>query len=462
MAGYAGPATASCRAARAAATTARPARARRPARCRELVRLAPLIRGLPRPPPPYPAAMDRDGACAPHRPATRRQTEMDPIPFNKPYLHGRELVYIAQAVASGKISGDGGFTRKCHAFFEQRYGLRKALMTTSCTDALEMSALLLGLGPGDEVIMPSYTFVSTANAFALRGARVVFADSLPDHPNIDPDQVERLITPRTRAIVVVHYAGVACDMDRLQALASAHGIALIEDAAQAIDATHRGRPLGGLGCLGAFSFHETKNVIAGEGGLLAVNDPALAQRAEVIREKGTNRSAFFRGEVDKYGWVDIGSSFLPSDIVSAYLYAQLEVLDAIQARRRAIWQRYAEQLGPWAERYGFEIPVLPDYASNNGHLFYLVCRSLEQRTALIEGLRADGIHAVFHYQPLHSSPYYQARHDGRALPHCDRYADRLLRLPLYYELSDAQLDHVCERTLAHLRLLAFPRPAIAA
>lgn len=387
---------------------------------------------------------------------------MDPIPFNKPYLHGRELVYIAQAVASGKISGDGMFTRKCHTFFEQRYRIGKALMTTSCTDALELSALLLDIGPGDEVIMPSYTFVSTANAFVLRGARVVFADSQPGHPNIDPAQVEALVTPRTRAIVAVHYAGVACDMDRLQAIADRHDLALIEDAAQAIESFHRGRPLGGLGALGAFSFHETKNVIAGEGGLLAVNDSALRARAEVMREKGTNRSAFFRGEVDKYGWVDIGSSFLPSDIVSAYLYAQLEVIDTIQQRRCAIWQRYAQALAPWAQRLGFEVPQLPDYATNNGHLFYLVCAGLDARTALIDGLRADGIHAVFHYMPLHASAYFRDRHDGRPLPHCDRFADGLLRLPLYYELGNAEVDRVCDRVLHHLRRQAFARPVRAA
>jgi dTDP-4-amino-4,6-dideoxygalactose transaminase len=380
------------------------------------------------------------------------------IPFNKPYLHGRELLYIAQAVASGKISGDGGFTHKCHAFFERRYGFRKALMTTSCTDALEMCALLLNIAPGDEVILPSYTFVSTANAFVLRGAKLVFADSLPGHPNIDPDQIEPLIGPRTRAIVVVHYAGVACDMDRINAIARRHGIAVIEDAAQAIESFYRGRPLGSLGSLSTFSFHETKNVIAGEGGLLVINDESYVQRAEIIREKGTNRSAFFRGEVDKYGWVDVGSSFLPSDIISAYLYAQLEMLDAIQARRCAIWQRYAAALSPWCAHYGFEVPRLPDFASNNGHLFYLVCESVEQRCALIEHLRDDGIHAVFHYLALHHSPYYQARHDGRALPHCERYADRLVRLPLFYELSDAEVDRICDRTLASLRRWAHPLP----
>jgi dTDP-4-amino-4,6-dideoxygalactose transaminase len=380
--------------------------------------------------------------------------KMTPIPFNKPYLHGRELVYIAQSVASGKISGDGLFTHKCHQFFEKRYGFHKALLTTSCTDALEMCALLMNIGPDDEVIMPSYTFVSTASAFVLRGARIVFADSLANHPNIDPAKIEALITPRTRAIVLVHYAGVACDMDRILAIARAHGVAVIEDAAQAIDSFHRNRPLGSLGTFSAFSFHETKNVIAGEGGLLVVNDAQYAIRAEIIREKGTNRSAFFRGEVDKYGWVDVGSSFLPSDIVAAYLFAQLEQLDSIQARRKAIWARYARNLSPWCERYGFSVPTLPDWATNNGHLFYLVCRDLQQRSALIEGLKADSVHAVFHYLSLHASPFYRDKHDGRPLPNCDRFSECLVRLPLYFELSDDEVDYICERTLEHLRLQA--------
>jgi dTDP-4-amino-4,6-dideoxygalactose transaminase len=377
---------------------------------------------------------------------------MTNIPFNKPYLHGRELVYIAQSVASGKISGDGTFTSKCHRFFEHRYGFRKVLMTTSCTDALEMCALLLDISPGDEVILPSYTFVSTANAFVLRGANLVFADSLANHPNIDPNKLESLITPRTRAIVLVHYAGVACDIDRILALAEEHGIAVIEDAAQAVDSYYRNKPLGSLGSFAAFSFHETKNVISGEGGLLVVNDERYATRAEIVREKGTNRSAFFRGEVDKYGWVDVGSSFLPSDIVAAYLFAQLEQLDVIQARRKSIWLRYAKNLEPWCERYGFSIPLLPEWASNNGHLFYLVCRDLTQRSALIEGLRADGVHAVFHYLSLHKSSFYSGRHDGRELPNCDRFSECLVRLPLYFELSDAEVDYVCERTLERLRL----------
>lgn len=369
------------------------------------------------------------------------------IPFNKPFLHGRELVYIGQAVASGKISGDGIFTKKCHEFFEQRYSFEKALMTTSCTDALEMSAILLNMQPGDEVIVPAFTFVSTANAFALRGAKIIFADSEPNNPNVSVSAIEPLISPRTKAIVVVHYAGVACDMDPILALAAQHGIPVVEDAAQAIDSYYKGRALGGIGVMGTFSFHETKNVIAGEGGLLAINDPSFIHRAEIIREKGTNRSSFFRGEVDKYGWVDIGSSFLPSDIISAYLFAQLENLDTIQNRRKEIWQQYWNALAPVMPKFGVGLPVIPNYATNNAHMFYLVCPSLEVRTRLIEGLKNQGIHAVFHYLSLHSSPYYADKHDGRSIPHSDRFSECLLRLPLFYELTDEQCALICDKTI---------------
>ncbi|WP_345238410.1 dTDP-4-amino-4,6-dideoxygalactose transaminase [Hymenobacter saemangeumensis] len=368
------------------------------------------------------------------------------IPFNKPYFSGNETRYIEQAVRSGKISGDGLFTQRVHRFFEQEMGFAKALLTTSCTDALEMAALLLNIGPGDEVIMPSFTFVSAANAFVLRGASVVFADSTALNPNLDALALEELLTPRTRAIVPVHYAGIACDMDPILALAQARGVAVVEDAAHAIASYHRGRPLGSLGTLAAFSFHETKNIISGEGGLLAVNDRQYGPRAEVIREKGTNRSAFFRGEVDKYGWLDVGSSFLPSDIIAAYLWAQIENLQDIQQQRRAIWLRYEAGLSALAAR-GVGLPALPDYASNNGHLFYLVCRSLDERTALIDHLRQQGIWAVFHYQPLHQSAYYAARHDGRPLPWAVHYADCLLRLPLYYELSEADQHYIIDAVL---------------
>jgi dTDP-4-amino-4,6-dideoxygalactose transaminase len=372
------------------------------------------------------------------------------IPFNKPYLQGRELAHIAQAAVTAKLSGDGPFTRRCSEYFERRYGVHKALLTTSCTDALELAALLLDLEPGDEVIVPSYTFVSTANAFALRGARIVFADSGPTSPNVDAEALEALITPRTRALAVVHYAGIACDMDAILALAARHGLAVVEDAAQAVDSFHRGRTLGTLGTFGAFSFHETKNIIAGEGGLLAVNDARHALRAEILREKGTNRSAFFRGEIDKYGWVDVGSSFLPSELVAAYLWGQLEHLDAIQALRRAIWERYdAHFRGHLPEHV--QLPDVPAWATNNGHMYYLVCRDLAERTALIAALRAQGIHAVFHYLSLHASPYFAERHDGRRLPHSDRYADCLVRLPLFVELTDGEVDRIAEATAAFLR-----------
>lgn len=367
---------------------------------------------------------------------------MTAIPFNKPFMTGRELDYIREAVDSGKISGNGLFTRRCHELMKRRFGFHATLLTSSCTDALEMSALLADLGPGDEVIMPSYTFVSTANAFVLRGARIVFADSEAETPNLDVKTLEALITPRTRAIVPVHYAGVACDMDPVLELAREHDLMVIEDAAQAIDAYYKSRPLGGLGSLGAFSFHETKNIISGEGGMLAINDPALAARAEIVWEKGTNRSAFWRGEVDKYGWVDIGSSFLPSDITAAFLFAQLEQLDAIQEKRRALWSRYRETLQPLADRECLRLPHVPDYASNNAHMFYLVCRDLDERSRLIEHLKARGVHAVFHYLSLHRSPFYAERHDGRELPWCDRYTDTLLRLPLYYELQLDQVDRI--------------------
>lgn len=370
-----------------------------------------------------------------------------PIPFNKPYLHGRELVYIASSVASGKISGDGVFTQKCHDFLQRRYNLNKVLLTTSCTDALEMAAILLNIQPGDEVIAPSYTFVSTVNAFVLRGAKIVFADSYPDHPNIDPKQIEALINPKTRAIVVVHYAGVACDMDVITSIAVKHNIPVVEDAAQAIDSFYKSRPLGSIGCLSTFSFHETKNIISGEGGLLVVNDEQYVQRAEIIREKGTNRSSFFRGEVDKYGWVDIGSSFLPSDIIAAYLYAQLEQLDAIQKRRLEIWHRYLQALTPVVSAYGIKLPSIPDYATNNAHMFYLDCANLQQRSQLIQHLDLAGIKAVFHYQSLHCSPYFQGRHDGRSLPNADHFTDSIVRLPMYFDLTNDEVDFVCEQVI---------------
>ncbi|MBX7202604.1 MAG: dTDP-4-amino-4,6-dideoxygalactose transaminase [Bacteroidia bacterium] len=370
------------------------------------------------------------------------------IPFNKPFLTGREVDYIRQAVESGKISGDGLFTRKCHQFFTERFGFHKALLTTSCTDALEMAAILLDIREGDEVIAPSYTFVSTVNAFILRGARIVFADSAEDTPNLDHQQVEALITPRTKAIIPVHYAGMACEMDSLMALSQRYPLHIVEDAAQAIDSYYKGRPLGGIGTFGAFSFHETKNVISGEGGMLAVNKPEFDARAEIIREKGTNRSAFFRGEVDKYGWVDMGSSFLPSEIIAAFLYAQLENLAQIQQKRKALWERYFECFEPLEKAGKLQRPRIPDYATNNAHMFYLVCNSLDERSGLIAHLKSRGIMAVFHYLSLHSSKFYAEKHDGRALPRADYYTDRLLRLPLYYELDAASQERVIDAVLS--------------
>lgn len=366
------------------------------------------------------------------------------IDFNRPFLTGKEAHYMYQAVYTGKLSGNGVFTKKCQRFFEERYGFRKAIMTTSGTDALEMAAILCDVKPGDEVIVPSYTFVSSALAFVRQGARIVFADSCAHNPNIDAEKIEALITPRTKVIVPVHYAGVACDMDRIMAIAERHHLFVVEDAAQAIDAYYKGKPLGGIGHFGCFSFHETKNVTAGgEGGLLVVNDERFIRRAEIIWEKGTNRAEFFRGMVNKYGWVDTGSSFLPSEINSAFLWAQLENLDTIQSRRKHIWQCYYDGLKPLADKGCFALPDLPDYATNNGHMFYLVCRSLVERTRLISDLRAHDIYAVFHYLSLHLSDYYRSvETDIPSLPNCDRFADCLLRLPMFYELTDEEIDRV--------------------
>ena len=369
------------------------------------------------------------------------------IPFNKPFLTGKETLYIKESVKSGKISGDGYFTRKCHGFFEEKYGFKKVLLTTSCTDALEMSSILVNIQPGDEVIMPSYTFVSTANAFVLRGAKLVFADSRDDFPNIDENKIEELITSKTKALVIVHYAGVANNMSKIMRLAKKYGLFVIEDAAQAIDSYFISdeagpRPLGSIGELGAFSFHETKNVISGEGGMLVVNDEKFVKRAEIIREKGTNRSAFFRGEVDKYGWVDIGSSFLPSDIIAAFLYAQLEHLDEIQKKRMGIWETYYQGLKPLEKEGYIKLPVIPEYATNNAHMFYIVCRNMEERTRLIKHLKDNGIHAVFHYLCLHKSDFYRAKHDGRILQNCEKYEERLLRLPFYFELQENEIEYI--------------------
>jgi dTDP-4-amino-4,6-dideoxygalactose transaminase len=364
------------------------------------------------------------------------------IPFNKPYLIGNELNYIKDAVNRGKISGNGYYTKKCHEFFQQRYRFKKCLLTTSCTDALEMAAILCGIEPGDEVIIPSYTFVSTANAFVLRGAKIVFADSRRDHPGIDEDKIEELITPRTKVIVPVHYAGVACDMDKIMELANKYNLFVVEDAAQAIDSFYKGKPLGSIGHFGCFSFHETKNIQCGEGGMLVINDDRFFRRAEIIWEKGTNRAAFFRGEVNKYGWVDIGSSFLPSELAAAFLYAQLEDLDNIQAKRRSIWDIYYNESEIF-KRMGINVPTFPEYSTNNAHMFYLACSTLEQRSEIINLLKGNSILAVFHYLSLHKSPFYQNKHDGRELPESDRYSDCILRLPLYYKLKTKEITYIC-------------------
>lgn len=370
------------------------------------------------------------------------------IPFNKPYLTGKETHYIYQAVYSGKISGNGEYTKKCQQFFENKYSFKKTLLTTSCTDALEMAAILIDIQPGDEVIIPSYTFVSTCNAFVLRGAKIVFADSEAITPNMDAAKIESLITSKTKAIVPVHYAGVACDMDLIMQLAEKYNLFVIEDAAQAVDSYYKGRPLGSIGHLAAFSFHETKNIISGEGGMLVINDQRFAKRAEIIWEKGTNRAAFFRGEIDKYGWVDLGSSFLPSEIVAAFLYAQLENLENIQARRIHIWDSYYNALKRLESENKCRLPFIPEYATKNGHMFYLICKSIEERQDLIDYLKQQGIYAVFHYLSLHESPFYAINHDGRVLVNCQEYANCLVRLPLFYELSDEEVKKITKEIIA--------------
>lgn len=367
-------------------------------------------------------------------------------PFNKPYFTGKETQYIEDAVKSGKISGNGIFTQKCQHFFETKYSFKKVLLTTSCTDALEMAAILANLKHGDEVIIPSYTFVSTALPFVRQGAKIIFADSYSDNPNIDAEGIEPLITSKTKAIVVVHYAGIACDMEKIMSIAEKHNLIVIEDAAQAIDSYYKfangeKKALGSIGHMAAFSFHETKNIISGEGGMLTINDEKYIDRAEIIWEKGTNRSQFFRGEINKYGWVDTGSSFLPSEIISAFLWAQLENLEDIQQKRLQIWNYYHDIL----KKCDFlNVPKIPDYATNNAHMFFVICEDIESRTALIKRLKEHNILAVFHYLSLHKSEFYKDKHDKRALSHSDHFEDTLLRLPLYYELTTEQLKSITD------------------
>jgi len=376
------------------------------------------------------------------------------IPFNRPYMTGRELWLIAQAHANGHLSGDGVFTKRCHEWLEKTTGASKALLTHSCTAALEMSALLLDLQPGDEVIMPSYTFVSTANAFVLRGAVPVFVDIREDTLNLDERLVEAAITPRTKAICIVHYAGVACEMDAIIDIAARHGIKVIEDAAQAIMSSYRGRPLGAIGDLGALSFHETKNIISGEGGALLCRDAEMGERAEIIREKGTNRSKFFRGQVDKYTWVDVGSSFLPGEITAAFLAAQTDAAQDITARRLALWDRYHA----WAEAHEsagrLRRPIVPEHCTHNAHMYYLLLPSLQERTAFIASLKERGVGAVFHYIPLHSSPagLRYSRAHGR-LDVTDAVSDRLVRMPMWAGLEE-HMDTVLAAADDALRAIA--------
>ncbi len=365
------------------------------------------------------------------------------IPFNKPYTTGKEVGYIADAISRGKLSGNGYYTAACQQFFEQTFGFNKVLLTSSCTDALEMCALLLDIKQGDEIIMPSYTFVSTANAFALRGAEIVFADVCNDVPNLDVPNLASLITEKTKAIVVTHYGGMATDMDAVLALAIEHGIFVVEDAAQCIGATYKNLPLGSIGHLAAFSFHETKNIHAGEGGMLVINDKRFESRAEVIWEKGTNRSAFFKGEVDSYNWIDIGSSFLPSEIMAAFLFAQIEAFDKIMHLRKVAWDTYLNRLELLLGNCWFKLLPSPDLGTHNNHVFALICSNKAERDALMAKLGENGYMAVSHYRCLHESPYYVKRHDGRKLPNSKAFEECLVRLPLYPELSKDVIDEIC-------------------
>ena len=364
------------------------------------------------------------------------------IPFNKPYIPLSSLKYQILAALSGTIAGNGKYTRLCHRFFEEQFGFPKVLLTASCTDALEMAAILCDIQPGDEVILPSFSFMSTANAFLLRGANVVFADTLEDVPNIDPAQIERLITPKTRVIVVPHYSGLACEMDRIMELAEQHNLLVVEDAAHAVQSYYKDEPLGSIGHLGTFSFHETKNIISGEGGMLAVNHEPFLDRAEIIWEKGTNRAAFHRGEVDKYEWIDIGSSFLPSDAIAALLYTQIKRFRKIQRRRKWIWWEYHEQLAPLEERGSLKRPVIPEHATVNGNMFFITLPDRSQRDAMLDYLKKAGVQALFHYFPLHTSPYFKDKYDGPELPNTQRFSDTILRLPFYHSLKKREIKDI--------------------
>lgn len=368
------------------------------------------------------------------------------IPFNRPYVVGHEEKYISQALLERNLSGNGPFTKKCQKLLEQRYNYKKVLLTTSCTDALEMCALLIDIQEGDEVIVPSYTFVSTANAFALRGAKIIFADSEDNSPNIDAKKIESLITDKTKAIVPVHYAGTCCDMDTIIDLAKKHKLFVIEDNAQGIDASYKGKPLGSLGHLSTFSFHETKNINAGECGALVINDDNFIRRSEIIWEKGTNRSQFHRGEVDKYGWMDLGSSFLPNEITAAFLLAQLENIDNIQEKRISAWNQYRERLVTISDKV--DLHSTPSYCTKNAHMFYLVCKNENTRTQLIRFLKTSGIHSVFHYLSLHRSEYFKSKYQGSPLSNSDKYESRLVRLPLFAEITIEEVNYICDKIIA--------------
>jgi dTDP-4-amino-4,6-dideoxygalactose transaminase len=369
------------------------------------------------------------------------------IPFNKPFVAGKELYYIAQAVTMGNLGGDGHFTKKCAELMQERFGIKKILMTPSCTAALEMAAQLCVVGPGDEVIMPSYTFVSTASAFVRMGAKPVFVDIRPDTLNIDETLIEDAITERTKAICVVHYAGVSCEMDRIMAIARGHNLKVVEDAAQGVNSWYNGRALGSIGDLGCYSFHETKNYICGEGGALCINNPEMIQRAEIIRDKGTNRQRFFRGEVDKYTWVDVGSSYVPSEICSAFLYAQLEEMDRISDRRKEIYQTYRRALKPLEAQGLLQLPVIPEDCDSNYHLFYVILPTAEQRERVLDILKAAGVRAVFHYVPLHNSPKGRELVGDVSLTLTEELSSRLIRMPFYHGITDEDQGFVVSTLL---------------
>ena len=369
------------------------------------------------------------------------------IPFNKPYYSGKEKKYIAIGLETKILTGDTEMLRLCEFFLEKKYNFSKVFLTNSCTIALEMSALLIDIKPGDEVIMPSYTFVSTANAFALRGASIVFIDSKDENPNMDEKRIEALVTSKTKAIVVVHYAGISCDFSIIKAIAKKHNLFIIEDAAQCIDAFYHDSPLGTIGDIACFSFHETKNIHCGEGGFIVINNLNLLNRAEVIRNKGTNRSAFEKGEVAKYEWTDLGFSSIPSSISAAFLYAQLEKIDLVQKKRLKLWKCYYKKLKLLQKSKQIQLPIIPDYASNNAHIFYFICASSDERNELIEFLKMNDIQAVFHYQSLHNSPFYKLKHGNRPLNNADKYSQRLVRLPLFYDLSIKEQDHICLKVI---------------